>query len=350
MSFLHWILFLPPQASTASKWIDQLHYAIITTTMVASTAVALAAVYLFVRYRRRSPDQLSVRVESPPWFEATIITVPLTLFLAWFYVGYVGFVRVRRPPPGAMDVYVMAKQWMWKFSYPEGPNSIGVLRVPARKPVRLLMTSRDVIHSFFVPAFRIKEDLLPGRYTESWFQSDLPGRYELLCAEYCGLQHSLMRGEVEVLEPSEFDRWLASQERGIAERQDMGGPIGPPASDQANLVAEGLRIAGQAGCLECHTVDGSPHIGPTWLGLYHRTELLETGQSVFVDEAYMTKSMMDPMADVVAGFNPVMPTFQGKLTAPETAAIVEYIKSLRSREYQSKPAEGPLYAPIFRTK
>ncbi|MHB1844200.1 MAG: cytochrome c oxidase subunit II [Deltaproteobacteria bacterium] len=348
MSFLHWILFLPPQASTASKWIDQLHYAVITTTMFGSTAVALAAVFLFVRYRRRSPDQLSSRVESPLWFEGLIVAGPLTLFLAWFYVGYLGFVRVQTPPPDAMDVYVMAKQWMWKFSYPEGPSSIGLLRVPSGKPVRLLMTSRDVIHSFFVPAFRVKEDVLPGRYTQAWFQSDLPGHYELLCAEYCGLQHSLMRGEVQVLEPAEFDRWLAAQKRGIAERQDMGGPLDAASAGPSDLVTEGQRIAGNVGCLNCHTVDGSPHIGPTWLGLYHRNELLSTGKFIWVDEAYLTRSMMDPMADIVAGFNPVMPTFQGKLSAPQTAALIEFIKSLHSEEYQSHPAEGPIYAPSFR--
>ncbi len=346
-TFVHRLLFLPPQASSIAKAVDHLHYFIIGTTMFGSVGVALVALYLFVRWRRRSEDQRSYRVEPSKTFEVLVIGGPLSLFLLWFVLGFRGYVKLYTPPPGAMDVYVTAKQWMWKFSYPDGPNAIDVLRVPENRPVRLLMTSRDVIHSFFVPDFRVKQDVLPGRYTQTWFEAVELGRHQILCAEYCGLGHSMMRAWVDVVPPDRYDAWLADQRRGLASRQDMGGPVGTPEAG-TSLAREGVRVAERAGCFKCHSIDGSAHIGPTWLGLYHRTEVMTDGRRIYVDEAYLTKSMMDPMADIVAGFEPVMPTFQGKLDAPETAALVELIKSLQSRELQRHPAAPPAYGPIFR--
>ncbi|MHB8417938.1 MAG: cytochrome c oxidase subunit II [Myxococcales bacterium] len=346
-TLLHRVLLLPPQASSISLAVDQLHYFIITTTGVCSVGVALVALYFYVRYRRRSEDQRGTRVNASRLFEAISIGGPTTLFLAWFALGFRGYIQLYTPPPDALDVYVTAKQWMWKFSYPDGPNSIGVLRVPAGRPVRLLMTSRDVIHSFFVPDFRVKQDVLPGLYTQTWFQAVAPGRYEVLCAEFCGTGHSEMRAWVEAMRPADYDRWMGDQKQGIARAHDSGGPL--EATERGEGLAEvGRRVAAEAGCFKCHTLDGTAHIGPTWLGLYHRLEPLESGEIVYVDEAYLTKSMMDPMADIVLGYRPVMPTFQGKLSAPQTAAIVELIKSLRSREYQEHPAAPPVYAPIFK--
>jgi cytochrome c oxidase subunit 2 len=202
--------------------------------------------------------------------------------------------------------------------------------VPANRPVRLLMTSRDVIHSFYVPSFRIKMDVLPGRYTQAWFEATKPGTYQILCTEYCGLSHSKMWGEVVVLPPEEFDAWVKEQRRGnLANRQDAlaDRSLVPPV---ASMVDQGQKLAGTQGCLKCHTVDGSPHIGPTFLGMYLRNEKLQDGKTVVVDEAFITQSMMDPGAHIATGFPNVMPTYQGKLHGPETAAIVEYIKSLRT--------------------
>jgi cytochrome c oxidase subunit II len=347
-TLLHRVLLLPPQASSISLEVDHLHYFIITTTAVVSVGVALVALYLYVRYRRRSEQHRSTRVNPSTLFEVFAIGAPLSLFLAWFVLGFRGYVRLYTPPADAMDVYVTAKQWMWKFSYPDGPNSIGILRVPVGRPVRLLMTSRDVIHSFFVPDFRVKQDVLPGRYTQTWFEVVAPGRYQVLCAEYCGTGHSTMRAWVEAMRPADYDRWLGEQPRGIARAHDSGGPLGNATQPGDSLAQTGEQVAARAGCFKCHTIDGTTHIGPTWLGLYHRLEPLESGRSVYVDEAYITKSMMDPMADIVLGYPPVMPTFQGKLAAPETAAILEFIKSLRSRELEAHPAAPPVYAPIFK--
>jgi cytochrome c oxidase subunit 2 len=341
------LLFLPDQASTFAQDVDQLHYFVILTTFVMSTAVGLTAIFFFIRYRRRSETQTTPHIEPNALVEALFISVPLAFFLLWFFIGYREFVRQQTPPSDSMDVYVMGKKWMWKFAYPDGPNAINVLRVPAGRNVRLLMTSRDVIHSFYVPEFRIKQDVLPGRYSQTWFNAVAPGRYQILCAEYCGAGHSIMRGEVIVLKPQEYEDWLASQRRGpLAQRQDGSPTPLDFAPAIGNLVEQGKRIAAEQGCLKCHSTDGTRHIGPTWLDLYHRREKLSDGTLVDADEAYLTESMMDPALKVVDGFQPVMPSFQGKIAGPEVAALVEYIKSLQSDAVRRGPSEGPAYAPI----
>ena len=340
------LLFLPDQASTFARDLDRLHFFVILTTFVMSTAVGLTTIVFFIRYRRRSETQTTPHIEPPTWMEALFVGVPLSFFILWFFLGYREFVRQQTPPADSMDVYVMGKKWMWKFAYPDGPNAINVLRVPAGRNVRLLMTSRDVIHSFYVPEFRIKQDVLPGRYTQTWFNATTPGRYQILCAEYCGAGHSIMRGEVIVLKPQDFEDWLAFQHRGVVATQDGQPTALDFAPALGNMVDQGRRIAAEQGCVKCHSTDGTRHIGPTWLDLYHRREKLIDGSTVEADEAYLTESMMDPAQKIVEGFQPVMPSFQGKLAGPEVAALVEYIKSLQSDAVRTGPSEGPAYAPI----
>ncbi len=346
--FLRRMLFLPEQASTVARRIDSLHYFVIITTLLMSTAVGLTALFFFVRFRRRSETQTTPVIQAPLWLEGLFVLVPLGFFLAWFARGYQDYIFIRTPPAGSIDVYVMAKQWMWKFAYPDGPNSLSVLRVPANRPVRLLMTSRDVIHSFYVPSFRIKQDVVPGRYTEAWFEAVEPGRYQVLCAEYCGTSHSNMLAEVVVMRPEEFDTWLVEQRQGRVAQQDGTPTDEEDPMPQANLIRQGEQLAVRYGCVKCHTIDGSPHIGPTWLDLYLRRETLQTGETIVADERYMTESMMDPRAKIVKGFNPVMPTFKGRLAGPEAAAIIEFIKSLRSEPLQTARSRRPVYEPIRR--
>jgi cytochrome c oxidase subunit 2 len=342
------MLFLPEQASDYARRVDGLHFFVITTTMIAAAGVFATAIFFFVRYRRRSDTDSTPTIHPTAIHELLFIGVPLGFFLLWFAIGFPQFVSLQTPPAGAMDVYVQGKKWMWKFAYPGGPNALDVLRVPAGRPVRLLITSRDVIHSFYVPALRVKQDALPGRYTQTWFNADRPGRYEIFCAEYCGLAHSAMLGELVVMPAGEFDAWIADQRRGLAQASDAAPAAGEPVRAGSNLVEEGRRAAAEQGCFKCHSVDGSRHIGPTWVNLYLRVEKLKTGKTVVADESYLTKSMMDPAADIVAGYQNVMPTYQGKLPPPEAAAIVEYIKSLRTSAVQSGPSEGPVYESIPR--
>ncbi len=342
------LLFLPEQASAHARHVDLLHFSIISTTMVAATGVFATALWFYIRYHRRPGDGPTPRVTPKAIHEVFFIGVPLGLFLLWFAIGFPLYVDLQQPPRDAMDVYVQGKQWMWKFAYPGGPSSMDVLRVPAGRPVRLLITSRDVIHSFFVPALRLKQDALPGRYTQTWFNADRPGQYEIFCAEYCGLSHSGMLAQLVVMPAADFDRWLTQQRRGLARSQDSAPVAGEPVRPASSVVEEGQRIAAEQGCLKCHSVDGSRHIGPTWKDLYLRHEQLQTGKEIVADEAYLTKSMMDPGADIVRGYQNVMPTFQGKLAPPEAAAIVEYIKSLRTQAVRSGPSEGPVYESIPR--
>lgn len=342
------MLFLPDQASEYARHVDGLHYFVVLTAMVAATGVFGTVIWFFVRYRRRSDADRTPNVQPKAIHEVFFIGVPLAFFLVWFAIGFPLFVKLQSPPKDAMDVYVQGKKWMWKFAYPGGPSSLDVLRVPAGRPVRLLITSRDVIHSFFVPALRVKQDALPGRYTQTWFNAERPGRYEIFCAEYCGLAHSGMIGELVVMPPEEFDQWMGQQRRGVAGAQDSAPVAGEPVRPASNVVEEGRRIASEKGCLKCHSVDGSRHIGPTWVNLYLRHELLETGKEIVADEAYLTKSMMDPGADIVKGYQNVMPTYQGNLAPPEAAAVVEFIKSLRTSAVSAGPSEAPVYESIPR--
>jgi cytochrome c oxidase subunit 2 len=343
------MLWLPEQASEHARQVDGLHYFVIITTLVGAFGVFATAIWFFVRYRRQTDQDVTPAVHPRAIHEILFIGVPLALFLVWFAIGFPQYVRLTLPPPDAQDVFVMGKKWMWKFAYPGGPNSVDTLRVPANRPVRLLITSRDVIHSFYLPALRIKMDALPGRYTQTWFTADRPGRYEIFCAEYCGLGHSAMLGELIVMPETEFDDWMAGQRRNVlAAAQDAGAPASERVLPSSSVVDEGRRVAAEQGCLKCHSVDGTRHLGPTWTDLYLRQQKLKDGKTITADEAYLTKSMMDPAAQIVEGYQNVMPTYQGRMSPPEVAAVVEYIKSLRTPAVRTGPTEGPVYEAIPR--
>jgi len=344
--FLRRILFLPPQMSTIARDVDALHYFVILTTMAGATLVTLVGGYFLVRYRRRehTPAEPNPDAAARPFFLYKIVSVVglAVLFLVWWIIGVREFVRMRVAPEGSMVVYVTAKQWMWKFAYPEGVRSIARLHVPVGRPVKLVMTSRDVIHSFYVPDLRVKEDVVPGRYTTLWFQAVAPGRFEILCSQFCGAGHSTMRGEVVAMTPPDFERWLAGERPGAGE---IAGPryvepqlglTNPDPAEPVRLSREGVRVAADKGCLRCHTLDGGPATGPTWAGLYMAMVPLEGGGEVVADEAYLTESMMDPRVKIHLGFADLMPSYTGRLDAGETAALVELIRSLRA----VRPAPG----------
>ena len=347
--FLRTILFLPPQASTIAWQIDTLHYFVILTTMGGATFITIVGGIFLIKYRRpgknAEPTRQDPAVKTPVWLEASVVVFLLTLFCVWWGVGFSQYMKIRIAPKNTYDIYVTAKQWMWKFSYPDGSHTITKLYVPARKPVKLIMTARDVIHSFYVPDFRLKQDVVPGRYTTLWFEVKEPGTHQILCAEYCGTGHSQMRGEVIALEPEDFARWLA----GGQPNAHLAGPrpqdpsnVDAFAPDQTlSMVRVGEEAAATDGCLRCHTLDGSPHIGPTWAGLYGQKVTLKDGSTVIADDAYLTESMMDPLVKIVRGFEPVMPSYHGILRPGETAALLELIKSIRDVPIGQAP--GPLH-------
>jgi cytochrome c oxidase subunit 2 len=314
------LVFLPDASSTFAPKVDRLHAIILGSTLLAAVVIGAAGLFFLVRYRRGARRSPGPQRAAPWWLEALFIGGPLALFLAWFVMGFEDFVWAQSPPRDALDVYVSAKQWMWEFSVPEGPSAINVLHVPAGRPVRLLMTSRDVIHSFYVPDFRLKRDALPSRYVEAWFEAPRPGVHDIFCAEYCGLDHSVMRAQVVVLSPEDFEAWRAGS-----------APVAKAVLPAGNeLATRGVKVAAEAGCLKCHTLDGSKHLGPTWKGLYGSLVTLRDGTTVRADEAYLTESMMEPGAKLVNGFTPLMPSFLGQLSPGQTAALVELIKSLRT--------------------
>lgn len=336
---LHFLLALPPQDSAFAARVDDLHFVEIVSFWVIGLALFGFTGYCLVRYAHHGPEDLPVRtprVTAPLWMEVAFVAVLLSMFLGWWVVGFVQWTDTQAVHDDAYEVYVTGKQWMWKFDYPEGRTTAGVLYVPQGRNVRLLLTSRDVIHSFFVPDFRIKQDAVPGRWLSVGFLSEAVGPHDVLCAEFCGPGHSRMWGRVVVLPPDRFDRWL---ETGRVP-EEAAGPVGEPSVTQpaprpaegtppgSSLARQGAEVAASRGCFGCHSTDGTVVLAPTWRNLWGRTERLQDGDSVRVDAAYITESMMDPLARVVAGFDPIMPSYQGQITPRESAAIIEYIRTL----------------------
>ena len=301
-----------------------------------------------IRYRRRQEGEATPEVQPKHWHEAVFVGVPLAFFLLWFAIGYPQYVETTQPPPGAMDVFVQGKKWMWKFAYPGGPSSLDVLRVPAGRPVRLLITSRDVIHSFFVPDLRLKQDALPGPLHADLVPGraarPLPGLLRRVLRPL-PLRHAGRAGGAAGGRVRRVDRRPAARRGPGPGRRAQRGRAAMPGS---SILDQGRRVAADQGCLKCHSVDGSRHIGPTFIDLYGRQEKLTTGEVITADEAYLTRSMMDPAAQLVAGYQNVMPSFQGRMTPPEVAAVVEYIKSLKTPAVTAGPSEGPVYEPTPR--
>jgi cytochrome c oxidase subunit 2 len=337
------ILFLPPAASAQARDIDSLHFSVISITMLGAFVVGTTALVFLVKYRSGpgGPRPTPRIIASPLKFEAPLWAGVLALFLIWWVMGFRLYMRMQSSPKDALEIYVTGKQWMWKFANPQGRETVGVLVVPANRPVRLLITSRDVVHSFYVPALRQKQDAVPGRFTSMAFTIDTPGSYPIYCAEYCGLSHSRMWGTVVALPPDDYDHWLqgevpAAVAAAGGNASEEGGQLGEKGAQ--TMAQRGQIAAERFGCMSCHTIDGQRHIGPTWRGLYLSDVTLASGQHVIADESYITRSMMRPMDDIVAGYPPIMPTYLGQIEPGDTAAIIEFIKSLRT---DTPPAPYP---------
>lgn len=332
LSWMNDLLFLAESTSTLAPKIDFLHWQIFALTMLVFFLITGVVITLYIKYRRKEDHQVTEVFHPPLWMEGAFIAVPFVIFMAWFTLGFHDFVWSRTPPKDAIDIYVMGKKWMWKYSYPDGPNMVDTLRVPVGRPVRLLITSRDVIHSFFLPTMRVKQDALPGRYTEQWFEATQTGTYPIFCAEYCGLNHSTMIGSIVVMEQREYDAWIDDVKRNTyASRIDMNPGM---TEAEATMVTMGAKLSLEKGCARCHSIDESnaslpPTLGPSWVGLYRSERTLADGTKVVADEAYLTRSMMDPMVQLVQGYPPLMPSYQGLLQSGEAAAITEYIKTLK---------------------
>jgi len=302
--------FAPERASSLAGEVDALFLFILGTTALFAAGVWIALLFFAIRYRRRSEDDRPAEIHGSLALELTWTLIPLAIMAVMFVWGAKVFFHMNRPPDDAMTVSVVGKRWMWKLQHPTGQREINELHVPRGRAVKLVITSEDTIHSFFVPAFRIKKDAVPGRYNTAWFRATKNGTYHLFCAEYCGTEHSRMTGRVVVMEPEAYQTWLA------------GGP--PPESP----VLAGEKLFTELNCITCHRPDSAGR-GPVLVGIFGRAVKLAAGDTVVADEAYVRESIVNPAAMVVAGHQPVMPTYQGQVSEEQLIALIAYIRSLR---------------------
>jgi cytochrome c oxidase subunit 2 len=303
----------PESASSVSPQVDLLYFFLVGMALFFTVLIFTLVIVFAVKYRRKSEDEQPKPMYGDMRLEILWSVIPLGIVLFVFAWGAHVYFQIARAPSNALQFNVVAKQWMWKFQHPTGQREINDLHIPVGQPVKLTMISEDVIHSLFVPAFRVKQDVLPGRHTSIWFQPTKVGKYHLFCAEYCGTKHAGMGGWVYVMEPSDYQDWLA-------------GNVG-----NETPVEAGARLFTQHGCITCH-VQTTFARGPSLHGLFGREVKLANGETVKADEDYLRESILNPKAKMVEGFDAIMPTFQGQVTEEDILSLIEYIKSLKAAE------------------
>ena len=304
---------MPPEASALAAEVDRLFLFAVAVAVFFTVLITVIIIYFGARYRRRSEHEVGVEPGHGPHtmlLEITWSVIPFAILMVLFFWGARVFFAMARPPANAAEFWVTGKQWMWKIQHPEGAQEINALHIPIGRAVKLTMTSEDVIHSFYVPAFRAKADVLPGRYTTIWFQPDRIGTYHLFCAEYCGAEHSRMIGWVTVMDPADYQAWLAGVKPGQT----------PAESGAALFEAKA--------CNTCHRPDSAAR-APILTGLFGSQVTLGNGRTLTADLGYLRESIVDPQAKLVSGYQPIMPTFKGQLSEEEIIQLIEYIKSLK---------------------
>jgi cytochrome c oxidase subunit 2 len=316
----------PAQASTFAADVDALYFFILAVSAFFALAVTVAVIYFGLRYRKTHEGQVGARIEGNLPLELLWSVIPAMLSMVMFGWGASVFFQIRRPPAEAMQIYAVGKQWMWKFQHLEGQREINELHVPTGRPIRVTVTSEDVIHSLYFPSFRTKIDAIPGRYTELWFEPSKVGTYHIFCAEYCGTNHSGMIGSVVVMEPTAYQAWLA------------GGGV------EGTLVERGGRLFQDLACNTCHLDTGKGR-GPSLKDIVGKTVDLADGSTTVVDEGYLRESIINSQAKIVKGYQPLMPAFQGLVSEDNLAALVEYVKSQSPPATTPAPAAAPTNPP-----
>jgi cytochrome c oxidase subunit 2 len=317
--------FFPEEATAAAREVDLMFGAWLGISLFFTALIAVLIVVFMVRFRRRHPDEVGKSEEMGPWLEIIWSAVPLLIMLAMFFWGARLFFVQHQAPPGAVEYWATGKQWMWKFEHPNGTREINHLHLPLGQTVKLTMTSEDVIHSFGVPAFRLKQDVNPGAYTRVWFRPNRVGTYHLFCDQYCGAEHSRMVGSIVVMSGEDYAAWLA------------GGPVGGQSP-----VAVGAQLFQSLACYTCHEMGpGWMARGPSLQGVYGHQVPLEGGSAVLADEAYLRESILLPAAKVVKGWQPIMPTYQGQVSEEQLIDLIAYLKSLGSAPAMGTGAVNP---------
>lgn len=299
----------PESASQMSGQTDHLFWFLFGFASFVSVTIFLLITVFAIKYRRRASNEIGAPISGSIKIEIAWTVIPFFIAMVMFAWGARLYMNLGHTPPQAMQIFVVGKQWMWKAQHPEGRTEINELHVPLNRDVMLTMTSQDVIHDFFIPAFRVKADVLPNRYTSLWFRASKPGQYHLFCAQYCGTNHSLMRGSVTVMEPADFEDWLSRGEAG------------------RSMVEAGAVLFQENKCANCHVEDGTG-LAPSLVGVYGAPVHLTNGQTVTADDAYLRESILNPPAKVVAGYRPIMPSYQRVLSEAQVMQLIAYLKSL----------------------
>lgn len=303
--------WLPEAASTIAPEVDGLFAFVTWVSTILFVGVVLAMLYFAIRYRRKSPGERPQPIKESKILEISWIVVPTILVLLVFNWGFKTFIKMGVAPPDAYEIRAEAWKWNWRFTYPNGTTSPD-LYVPVDRPVKLKMSSQDVIHSFFVPAFRVKKDVVPNRYSQVWFEATRTGDFDVFCTEYCGTAHSDMMSTVKVVSQQEFNDWLAT---------------GGGATDDMPLPQLGELLYEQQGCQTCHSLDGSPKVGPTWKDLYGKeNHPMADGSTVTADEDYLYEAIVEPGAKIVEGYQNVMPASYTSLSERELAGLIEFMR------------------------
>src|SRR5215510_9218025 len=315
--------FVPESASTISGDVDALYFYISGVTVFFVLLISAVVIFFVIRYRRRNPFEIPRPIEGSTKLETLWSLIPLLIAMTIFFWGARVYFAQYRPAKNAIDIYVVGKQWMWKFQHATGQREINELHVPVGRKIKLIMATEDVIHDVFIPAFRIKMDVVPGKYTTLWFEATQPGRYHFFCAEYCGMNHSGMGGYVVVMEPAEYENWLSGN------------------AGQTSPATAGRGLYESFGCASCHGANAEGGRGPALLGLYGSKVVLSNGPSVTADEGYIRESVLNPQAKIVTGFGPIMPSFQGQVTEEQLLQVVAYLKSLSTAKPEVSTAKPP---------
>jgi cytochrome c oxidase subunit 2 len=300
----------PREASTVAPWADALYFFLVGMTLVGLILVGILVIGFSIRYRK-SVHPVATQIEGSTLLEATWTIIPLAIFLVTFVWGALLYFRIYNPPANSMNIYVVGKQWMWKAEHPGGQHEINALHVPIGRPVQLTMISQDVFHSFSIPDFRVKREVIPGRYSTVWFEATEAGTYHIFCTQYCGTKHSAMIGEVTAMTPEDYDKWTQESTSGTS------------------LAQNGERLFASMECTACHNGSSTAR-GPNLAGVYGSKLTLTNGQQVVVNDAYLRDAILNPSQHVTAGFAPIMPTYQGQISEDGLIDLVEYIKTLNT--------------------
>ena len=303
----------PPEASTTAPQVDALYFALTLISLFFMVVVFLPILFFCIKYRRGSSADRSNPSSGSNLVEVGWTTLPTLMGLGLFVWGAVDYFRIERMPDNALDVQVVGRQWMWKIQHAEGKHEINELHIPVDRTIALTMTSQDVIHSFFVPAFRVKQDVVPGRYTSEWFKPTRTGEFHIFCSQYCGTEHAQMIGRVVVMQPQAYEQWLRTGEQ------------------TESIVRAGERLFHDRGCSGCHALNSTFH-APLLEGLYRKPVSLAGGSTVTADDQYLRDSILQPAKQISAGYDNIMPSFSGHLSEEEIMQLIAYLKAIGHQE------------------